>query len=97
MVLVGIGGFVAFDSLFTLFHRVLFPAGGWAFDPSTQRLVQLYPVAFWQVTATAFGLLLLVLGTAAWWLGRKLSATAFAAAAPAAAPRAGQTTDHGER
>ena len=87
MVLVGIVGLVAFDPLFTLFHQVFFPAGGWAFDPSTQRLVQLYPVAFWQVTAAAFGLLLLLLGTVAWWLGRTL----------AAATLAGQATDHGER
>jgi integral membrane protein (TIGR01906 family) len=73
VVLIGIGGLVAFESLFTLFHRVFFPAGGWAFDPTTQRLVQLYPVVFWQVTAAAFGALLLVLGALTWWVGRALA------------------------
>jgi integral membrane protein (TIGR01906 family) len=74
VVLIGIVGLVAFDSLFTLFHQVFFPAGGWSFDPSTQRLVQLYPVTFWQVAAAAFGLLLGGLGVLTWWLGRAMAA-----------------------
>jgi integral membrane protein (TIGR01906 family) len=48
---VGIGLVVAFDALFTLFHEIVFPAGGWQFDPSTQRIVQLYPTAFWEFAA----------------------------------------------
>ena len=59
VVLAGVIGLVAFEPLFTIFHQVFFPAGGWAFDPTTQRLVQLYPFAFWQIAAAAFGLLAL--------------------------------------
>ena len=64
---------VAFDSLFTLFHRVFFPGGNWSFDPTTQRLVQLYPFAFWQVAAAALGILVFLLGLITWLLGRWLS------------------------
>jgi hypothetical protein len=72
-IVVGVVGAVAFGSLFTLFHEIAFPGGDWAFDPTTQRLVQLYPLAFWQIAAAAWGLLVVVLGSAAWWLGRRAS------------------------
>jgi integral membrane protein (TIGR01906 family) len=61
---------VAFESLFTLFHQLAFPGGGWTFDPSRQRLVLLYPLPFWQIAAAALGSLLVVLSIATWWLGR---------------------------
>lgn len=48
---VGLGLVFAFDTLFTLFHEIVFPAGGWQFDPTTQRIVQLYPTAFWEFAA----------------------------------------------
>ncbi|MBI3745748.1 MAG: DUF1461 domain-containing protein [Chloroflexi bacterium] len=48
---IGIGLVVAFDGLFTLFHLIVFPGGGWQFDPATQRIVQLYPTAFWEFAA----------------------------------------------
>ena len=51
VVVVGIVGLVAFDQLFELFHRIFFPAGSYLFDPSTDRLVQLFPFQFWQETA----------------------------------------------
>ena len=41
-------------------------AADWSFDATSQRLVQLYPFAFWQLVAAAFGVLVLVLG--AWRL-----------------------------
>ena len=63
-------GVVAFDPLFELFHRVFFPQGVWAFDPGSQRLVQLYPFAVWQLMAAALGLIMVVLGIAAWLLAR---------------------------
>jgi uncharacterized membrane protein len=72
-IVVGVVGTIAFGSLFTLFHEIAFPGGNWAFDPTTQRLVQLYPLAFWQIAAAAFGLLVVVLGSLAWWLGRRAS------------------------
>lgn len=49
--IVGIGLVVAFDALFTLFHLIVFPGGGWRFDPATQRIVQLYPTPFWEFAA----------------------------------------------
>jgi integral membrane protein (TIGR01906 family) len=70
--ILGVVSLVAFDRLFVLFHQVFFPGGGWAFDPATQRLVQLYPFAFWQVAAASLGLLVVLLGALAWWLGRRL-------------------------
>ena len=76
VILLGVVSLVAFDALFTLFHQVFFPGGNWSFDPATQRLVQLYPFAFWQVAAAAFGVLVAVLGVAAWWLGRRLGRSA---------------------
>jgi integral membrane protein (TIGR01906 family) len=48
---IGIGLIVAFDALFTMFHRIVFPGGGWQFDATTQRIVQLYPTAFWEFAA----------------------------------------------
>ncbi len=67
---VGIGLVVAFDGLFTLFHRIVFPGGGWQFDPATQRIVQLYPILFWEFAAgtlaglsVAIGLLVVAVTT----------------------------------
>ncbi len=47
--------FVAFDSLFETFHQVFFPGGSYDFDPATEKLVQLFPFAFWQETALIVG------------------------------------------
>jgi integral membrane protein (TIGR01906 family) len=57
-VLLVIGGaisFVAFAALFEVFHRLFFAGGSYTFDPSTERLVQLFPFRFWQETAIAVG------------------------------------------
>jgi integral membrane protein (TIGR01906 family) len=67
----GVFAAVAFDAAFELFHRLLFPGGNFSFDPTTQRLVQLYPFAFWQLSATAMGILLIAGGAAAWFVGRR--------------------------
>jgi len=72
VVIVAIVGVLAFDPLFELFHRVFFPQGDWAFDPGSQRLVQLYPFRFWQIMAAALGVLMILLGVAA-WLGARWS------------------------
>jgi integral membrane protein (TIGR01906 family) len=71
MALVGAFFLVAFDLAFELFHRIFFPGGNWAFDPTTQRLVQLYPIAFWQITAAALGGLAIGLALVVWWVGRR--------------------------
>ena len=67
---IGFGLIVAFDALFTLFHRIVFPGGGWTFDPTTQRIVQLYPTPFWEfaagtlaATSVAIGLLVIAVTT----------------------------------
>jgi hypothetical protein len=68
----GVAALVAFDAGFELFHRVLFPGGNWAFDPSTQRLVQLYPVSFWQITSAALSVTAISGGLlVSWAAGRR--------------------------
>jgi hypothetical protein len=71
LVVAGAVATVAFELAFELFHRLLFPAGNWQFDPSTQRLVQLYPLAFWQLSAAAMGVLGVAGGVTAWLVGRR--------------------------
>jgi integral membrane protein (TIGR01906 family) len=70
VIVVGIVGTLAFEPLFELFHEVFFPQGQWAFDPRDQRLVQLYPMVFWQIMAAALGLLMVLLGIGAWLAAR---------------------------
>ena len=59
IVIVGIVGFFAFDQLFEFFHEVFFPPGSYLFDPATDRLVQLFPFAFWDETAMVVGVAIL--------------------------------------
>ena len=66
----GVFALVAFDRAFELFHQVLFPGGNWTFDPSRERLVQLYPLPFWQLTSAIFGVLAIGAGLVVWRLGR---------------------------
>ena len=56
VVALGAVALVAFDALFETFHQLLFPAGSYDFDPSTERLVQLFPFQFWQETAIVVGI-----------------------------------------
>jgi hypothetical protein len=74
VIVLGLVSLIAFDSLFRLFHQVFFPGGNWSFDPATQRLVQLYPFAFWQIAAGALGTLVVLLGLLTWLAGRWLGA-----------------------
>jgi integral membrane protein (TIGR01906 family) len=55
LVALGIVAVTAFDTLFEIFHRIFFAGGSYTFDPSTDRLVQLFPFQFWQETALAVG------------------------------------------
>ena len=68
---VGVLFALTFDLMFELFHRLFFPGGNWAFDPETQRLVQLYPIPFWQVTVGALAVLAIGSGALVWWLARR--------------------------
>jgi integral membrane protein (TIGR01906 family) len=61
VVVAGIVAAVAFDALFELFHRLLFPAGSYTFDPRTDRLVQLFPFDFWSETAIVLGVVIVVM------------------------------------
>jgi integral membrane protein (TIGR01906 family) len=58
VVTLGVVALVAFDGLFETFHRLLFPAGSYDFDPATERLVQLFPFQFWQETAIVVGVVI---------------------------------------
>ncbi len=60
LVVGGAFAFVAFDALFETFHRLFFAGGSYSFDPSTERLVQLFPFQFWQETAIAVGAVCIV-------------------------------------
>ena len=56
LVVVGFFAVFAFDAAFEVFHRLLFPAGSYDFDPRTDHLVQLFPEQFWSETAIAVGI-----------------------------------------
>ncbi len=92
VVIAGIVGFFAFDQLFELFHEVFFPPGSYLFDPATDRLVQLFPFAFWDETAMAVGAAILVVcAVVAVVAGRRAAAYQAIAAGPdlAAVPEPG--------
>lgn len=65
--------FVAFffDAAFLAFHLVFFPQGNFTFDPTTERLTQLFPNQFWTESAAAVVLVGLVLGVGTWFLARR--------------------------
>jgi hypothetical protein len=77
VVVLGAVGLVAFDVAFEAFHRIVFPGGNWSF-PSDSNLIRLYPVAFWQLSAAALGVLAVLGGALTWAVARSR------AAAPAA-------------
>jgi len=95
VVVAGVVALVAFDAAFEIFHRLLFASGSYTFDEGTERLVQLFPFAFWSETAMAVGgvILLLCLGVTI-AVGRltakgelRRDTTASAAVAPSGVPR----------
>lgn len=51
---VAIGAAVAFDPLFLLFHRILFPQGNFLFGPDSNLLV-LYPEPYWSGVTVRIG------------------------------------------
>ncbi len=89
---VGIGAVaaVAFEPLFELFHRLFFAGGTYTFDPTTERLVQLFPFTFWQETTIAVGAVIVALSLATWWAAsRRARRGPVAAGTAAARPVAG--------
>jgi integral membrane protein (TIGR01906 family) len=71
--IVGVVAVLAFEPAFELFHELFFPAGSYTFDPSTDRLVQLFPFSFWSETTVALGVAITVLAVVvaliANWMG----------------------------
>ena len=61
----------AFDTAFELFHRVFFPGGNYSFDVTRERMVQLYPVPFWELTFTVAFAVAILLGAVVWFLARR--------------------------
>ena len=67
--------FFAFDAAFELFHRLFFAGGSYTFDPGTDRLVQLFPFAFWSETTMVVGAVIIAISLAVTWIAGRLSAT----------------------
>lgn len=67
---------VAFDQAFEVFHRLFFAGGTYTFDPSSDRLVQLFPDAFWAETSIAVGAAILAICTVVAWRGLRRRPTA---------------------
>jgi integral membrane protein (TIGR01906 family) len=72
VVIVGLAFAVFFDQTFELFHRIFFPPGTYAFDPGSERLVQLFPDQFWSETSVALAGVVLGLAVGVALLGRRL-------------------------
>jgi integral membrane protein (TIGR01906 family) len=87
----GLAGVLLFEQAFELFHEVFFPAGSYLFDPATEKLVQLFPEAFWVESTIGVGAVVVLLAAGLWWLGRRRATTleARSAVAPIAAPAGG--------
>jgi integral membrane protein (TIGR01906 family) len=72
VVIAGAIAFFAFDAAFEVFHRLFFAGGSYTFDPGTDRLVQLFPFAFWSETTMAVGAVIIALSLVVWTLaGRR--------------------------
>ncbi|CAN5739563.1 hypothetical protein BH18CHL1_BH18CHL1_00060 [soil metagenome] len=67
----GLVALIAFGPAFEAFHVIFFPGGNWAFS-ATQRLVQLYPFAFWQLVSGLVAICAASLGLATWFTARRL-------------------------
>lgn len=71
VVLGGVVVALAFEQAFEVFHELFFSGGTYTFDPATDRLVQLFPIQFWEETSLALGVVILVVsGALAWWAWR---------------------------
>jgi integral membrane protein (TIGR01906 family) len=88
VVVAGIVATLAFDAVFELFHRLLFPGGSYTFDPRTDRLVQLFPFDFWSETTIVLGVAIVVIAAAvAVVAGRRARLQGHASAAGVTATR----------
>lgn len=62
VVIAGLVAVVAFEPAFELFHQLFFAGGSYAFDPRTERLVQLFPNQFWVESTIAAAALMAFVG-----------------------------------
>ncbi|HEY7970327.1 MAG TPA: TIGR01906 family membrane protein [Candidatus Limnocylindrales bacterium] len=85
IVIAGVVATFFFDQAFAVFHELFFPSGSYTFDVATDKLVQLFPDAFWSETTIALGGFILLLAAAVWLVARRLARRA-PATAPAGAP-----------
>jgi integral membrane protein (TIGR01906 family) len=96
VVISGVVAFFAFDAAFEIFHRLFFAGGSYTFDPGTDRLVQLFPFAFWSETTMAVGAVIIALSVVVAMVASRLARRhasppeAAAAAASRAHPEAAQ-------
>jgi integral membrane protein (TIGR01906 family) len=61
VVVVGLGFAIFFEQAFELFHEIFFPPGTYLFDPTKEKLVQLFPDQFWSETSVGIAAAVLVL------------------------------------
>ncbi len=73
MVVLGVFAFVAFDTVFTLFHEIFFPGGNWAF-PADSNLILLYPEPFWELSSAALFGLSVIGAVIVWFVARRRAA-----------------------
>lgn len=94
IVVAGVIAAVAFDAVFEIFHRLFFAGGSYTFDPRTDKLVQLFPFAFWSETTIVLGGVIVAMAILVWAGASRLARRAAAAArrdpgpAPVTATRA---------
>jgi integral membrane protein (TIGR01906 family) len=74
VVIAGFVAFFAFDAAFEVFHRLFFAGGSYTFDPGTDRLVQLFPFAFWSETTMAVGAVIIAISLAVTWIAGRRTA-----------------------
>ena len=91
-VALGIAGVMFFDTAFEVFHELFFPAGSFLFDPSTDRLVQLFPESFWVESTIGVGILTVLLAVPLAWLGGRRAGALEAKVAEAGAASMPQAT-----
>jgi integral membrane protein (TIGR01906 family) len=55
---IGVLGAAGFDSAWEDFHRLIFSNDFWLLNPATDRLIQIFPLAFWENIVFVTGLLI---------------------------------------
>lgn len=76
----GAGALLDFNALFLQFHLISFANDLWQLDPARDRLIQMYPAAFFRDATMAIGGLTLLEGNLLWAVAAALRARATAPA-----------------